>query len=306
MAAPQDDHRRWWVWHRGERAVAWLSHLRAATVFIGFLLWFGGWTILVGVVVELALDGGQEDEIATAAGRLMPAFGILFAFLTGFVISNQWNRSREAEATAGHESDACLRLALASQSHGLDGRRIRAQLTAYLQAVLEVKMDPSIRGSPTRRVVGHRRGAQFATPTGAGRPSRGDEPQRASCSDVRRARCSTRACRRSARPPCPDGPWSPGASVPLGARQRSRLVPERDRRGGWDPRAGECGVGGARRAGCARPCADRGDQRSVPGAHAGRAGSSRGGVCRPSIRTLRTHRRHERTERWRGHAAQGC
>ena len=138
-AAARRDHQRWWLWRRGERAVAWLSHLPAATVFIGFLLWFGAWTVLAGVLVESVLDGEQADNIATAAGRLMPAFGILFAFLTGFVISNQWNRSRDAEATAGHESDACLRLALASESPGLDGPRIRSQLVAYLEAVLELE-----------------------------------------------------------------------------------------------------------------------------------------------------------------------
>lgn len=119
--------------------VAWLSHLPAATIFLGFLLWFGSWTAFVGVVIETLLDGEQADEIATAAGRLMPAFGILFAFLTGFVISNQWTRSRDAETTAGHESDACLRLALASESPSLNGSRMRARLIAYLEAVLDVE-----------------------------------------------------------------------------------------------------------------------------------------------------------------------
>ncbi len=138
---PRDrlDHRRWWAWHRGERAVAWLSHLPAATIFVGFLAWFASWTVLAGVVVETFVDDERVTEVATAAGRLMPAFGILFAFLTGFVISNQWNRSRDAETTAAHESDACLRLALASESPGLDGRRLRARLIAYLDAVLDIE-----------------------------------------------------------------------------------------------------------------------------------------------------------------------
>lgn len=127
------------MWRSGERAVAWLSRLPAAVIFIGLLLWFGAWTVLIGVAVEVLFEGDEAAEVATAAGRLMPAFGILFAFLTGFVISNQWDRSRDADATAGHESDACLRLALASGSPGLDGRRIRARLVAYLEAVLEAE-----------------------------------------------------------------------------------------------------------------------------------------------------------------------
>ena len=102
-----------------------------------FLAWFGGWTVLVVVVADLAIEQEDTSELVTAASGLMPAVGVLFSFLTGFVISNQWTRARGAAATVGTEADACLRLALASQSNGTDGVAIRSDLERYITCVVE-------------------------------------------------------------------------------------------------------------------------------------------------------------------------
>jgi hypothetical protein len=66
---------------------------------------------------------------------------VLFALLTAFVITTQWNRSRTAEQIVGTEADACARLALASQSPGVDGARIRRLLVSYLESVLDDEWD---------------------------------------------------------------------------------------------------------------------------------------------------------------------
>jgi hypothetical protein len=85
------------------------------------------------------LDEADRPVMADAAGRLMPAVGVLFALLTAFVITNQWNRNRSAEGIVGAEAASGVRLALASRSPGIDGPRARTRLVAYLRAVLEVE-----------------------------------------------------------------------------------------------------------------------------------------------------------------------
>ncbi len=131
----------WWVWARFE---AWLSHLSersSPVLFGGFLIWFIGWTALVGIVLDAVVDEADQVEMAAAAGRLMPAVGVLFALLTAFVITNQWNRSRSAEGVVGTEAGACVRLALASASPGIDGPQVRGLLVSYLRSVLDVEWD---------------------------------------------------------------------------------------------------------------------------------------------------------------------
>ncbi len=131
----------WWVWARFEAGLSGLSEWSSALLFGGFLIWFVGWTTFVGLVLSAVVNEADRAAMATAAGRLMPAVGVLFALLTAFVITNQWNRSRSAEGTVGCEADAAIRLALASQSPGIDGERVRLLLVRYLQAVLEIEWD---------------------------------------------------------------------------------------------------------------------------------------------------------------------
>ena len=69
----------WWVWARFE---AWLSGLSAWSsplLFGGFLLWFVGWTVLAGFALDATVDEANQLAMADAAGRLIPAVGVLFA-----------------------------------------------------------------------------------------------------------------------------------------------------------------------------------------------------------------------------------
>lgn len=127
----------WWLWSRFESWLSRLSRRSSPALFGGFLLWFGSWTALAGLAFDVAVAEADEPLLAEAAGRLIPAVGVLFALLTAFVITNQWNRSRTAEQIVGSEAGAAARLALASESPGIDGPGIRGLLDAYLRSVLE-------------------------------------------------------------------------------------------------------------------------------------------------------------------------
>ncbi len=127
----------WWVWARFEAWLSGLSNRSSPLLFGGFLVWFVGWTVLVGVVLDAVVDEADQPPMSEAAGRLIPAVGVLFALLTAFVITNQWNRSRSAEGIVGTEADAAIRLALASESPGIDGGRMRSLLVQYLRVVVD-------------------------------------------------------------------------------------------------------------------------------------------------------------------------
>jgi len=131
----------WWVWARFEEWLSGLSNSSSPVLFGGFLVWFIGWTVLVGVVLDAVVDEADQPVMSEGAGRLIPAVGVLFALLTAFVITNQWNRSRAAEGIVGAEADASIRLALASQSPGIDGERVRLLLSQYLHSVVELEWE---------------------------------------------------------------------------------------------------------------------------------------------------------------------
>jgi len=131
----------WWAWARFEAWLSGLSNSSSPVLFGGFLIWFIGWTVLVGVVLNAVVDEADQPLMSEGAGRLIPAVGVLFALLTAFVITNQWNRSRAAEGIVGAEADASIRLALASQSSGIDGERVRLLLSQYLRSVIELEWE---------------------------------------------------------------------------------------------------------------------------------------------------------------------
>jgi hypothetical protein len=128
--------RSWTWWARFELWLEGLAGWSAPRLFGGFLAWFMGWSVLVGVLMHNAIPDSQEADLATIAGRLMPVVGSLFALLTAFVITNQWNRSRDAEKTVGKEADASVRLALATSAPHVDGPGLRRHLLTYLQSLL--------------------------------------------------------------------------------------------------------------------------------------------------------------------------
>lgn len=131
--------RSWQWWARFETWLEGLAGWPAPRLFGGFLAWFMGWSVFVGVLMHnlIPISAADEADLATIASRLMPVVGTLFALLTAFVITNQWNRSRDAEQTVGEEADASVRLALATTSphvHGADLRRLQVD---YLRSVLD-------------------------------------------------------------------------------------------------------------------------------------------------------------------------
>jgi hypothetical protein len=133
--------RTWWLWARFEAWLSGLSGWSAPVLFGGFLAWFVGWSLVVNLTFDAVVDERDQSAVAATAGQLMPAVGVLFALLTAFVITNQWNRSRSAEQVVGREADAAIRLALASQSPGIDGPRVRSMVVEYLRSVLDEEWD---------------------------------------------------------------------------------------------------------------------------------------------------------------------
>lgn len=119
-----------------ESSYAQLSSWSAPRLFGAFLAWFGLWTIAAIVVVDSIITTRDRIGMSEAASALMPPIGVLFSFLTGFVIANQWTRTRSAEATVGDESSAALRTALASHALGSRGAQIRERLATYLESVI--------------------------------------------------------------------------------------------------------------------------------------------------------------------------
>ena len=127
----------WWVWATFDRWLTTIAGVGSAALFGGFLAWFLGWSIAVGVLLRNVASPAERADLAVVSGRLMPAVGTLFALLTAFVITNQWNRSRDAEHVIEAEADASIRLALASGSKNLPGAGLRGRHLVYLRSVLD-------------------------------------------------------------------------------------------------------------------------------------------------------------------------
>jgi hypothetical protein len=102
-----------------------------------FLAWFAAWTAGAYLVLDEVIGANGQRNLGIVAGSLMGALGVLFAFLTAFVITIEWSQHREAEHTVGMEADACVRMAWISHSPGCDGATIRRDLAAYLRSVLD-------------------------------------------------------------------------------------------------------------------------------------------------------------------------
>lgn len=132
-----ESRQTWWLWAAFERHLTSLAGLGSGALFGGFLAWFIAWSVGIGVLLRSVTSRAEQQDLAVVAGRLMPAIGTLFALLTAFVITNQWNRSRDAEHVIGAEADASVRLALASGARGLPGTSIRGAQVTYLRSVLD-------------------------------------------------------------------------------------------------------------------------------------------------------------------------
>lgn len=108
-----------------------------------------GWLLLVGiavlvfgtlavarVVVGRLFPGDQIEEASALAGTLMAAFGALFAFLSAFLITNEWTQHNAAETAIANEAAASARLAWSADTPGVDRARVVAVVDAYLTATV--------------------------------------------------------------------------------------------------------------------------------------------------------------------------
>ncbi len=121
------------------RVVRWLAARTWATVFALFFAWFVLWTAFAYILLNEIVSGTDQKSLASLSSSLMTAFGALFAFLTAFVITIEWNQRRDAEHNIGLEADSWVRLAWASQFPDADGTSVRRSLRAYGRAVLDVE-----------------------------------------------------------------------------------------------------------------------------------------------------------------------
>lgn len=129
------------AWDRLGDLISWLAARSSLALFGGFLAWFVLWSVLFGAFMDWIVHERHHDAVAAVAGPLMPAIGTLFAFLTAFVITNQWNRTRDADRMVGEEADAAVRLALATQTPCFESTGIRRLQADYLEAVLASEWD---------------------------------------------------------------------------------------------------------------------------------------------------------------------
>jgi hypothetical protein len=122
-----------------DRAIRWLASRRSGALFAMFLVWFVVWTGVAYLLLDWIVADEHQEGLATIAAPLMTSFGALFAFLTAFVITAEWNQHRDIEQTVGKEADACVRLIWASESPGCDGPGSRGRLLRYLRVVRGVE-----------------------------------------------------------------------------------------------------------------------------------------------------------------------
>ena len=130
-----------------DRAVRWIAARSGKVVFGMVLAWFVAWTASVYLLLDAIVTAQYQQRLADLAAPLMTASGALFAFLTAFVITIEWNQHRDVERTVGLEADACLRLIWASESPGCDGPGTRARLLTYLRSVRNDEWPTLPRGS---------------------------------------------------------------------------------------------------------------------------------------------------------------
>lgn len=95
------------------------------------------------------LVGHHRAEAARIAGPLMPALGVLFAFISGFAITTAWNAQVNAESTVTRESAAATALGWAATAPGADTPAIQRALHAYLTSTVTEEWEEISSPSPT-------------------------------------------------------------------------------------------------------------------------------------------------------------
>lgn len=107
------------------------------------------WWVLVAAILLLCLGtvagtrrlvphlfGDDVDRASALAATLTAAFGALFAFLSAFLITNEWTQHNTAETAIANESAAVARLAWAADAPGVDQNQIVTALQSYLDTTV--------------------------------------------------------------------------------------------------------------------------------------------------------------------------
>ena len=102
------------------------------------LLVVGGVSLLLRALLDRLL-GASRTQAASFAAPLMPALGVLFAFLSGFAITAMWSAHTTAEANVSREATASEQLAWAATADHVDTAAIQSALLAHLDAVLDTE-----------------------------------------------------------------------------------------------------------------------------------------------------------------------
>jgi hypothetical protein len=84
----------------------------------------------------LVLFGGEVDRASDVAATLTAAFGALFAFLSAFLITNEWTQHNTAETAIANESAAIARLAWASDAPDVDQSLVVKALESYVDTTV--------------------------------------------------------------------------------------------------------------------------------------------------------------------------
>jgi hypothetical protein len=82
------------------------------------------------------LLGDEAAAAGTVATALMAVFGALFAFLSAFLITNEWTAHNRAETAIANEAAAAARLGWAADAPGLDQQELLGQVDDYLRTTI--------------------------------------------------------------------------------------------------------------------------------------------------------------------------
>jgi len=100
----------------------------------GSLLFVATATVLFRSLVLHLLESHRTTHASAFAAPLMPALGVLFAFLSGFAITAMWASHSAAETSVGQEAAAASALAWAATAPGANTAAIQRALHEYLMS----------------------------------------------------------------------------------------------------------------------------------------------------------------------------
>jgi hypothetical protein len=89
-------------------------------------------TIVLRAITLRLLGADRLAQGSAFAAPLMPALGVLFAFLSGFAITAMWSSHSSAETAIGQEAASASALAWAATAPGADTASIHGALQRYL------------------------------------------------------------------------------------------------------------------------------------------------------------------------------